>query len=134
MGTIEGNVHDIGKSQVSTMYESAGYTVTDLGLDVPAKKFAMEAKRLKADIVGVSISISMSKTTLTTVNKELQKLGIRDNVKVIDGGQTTFADDVRLYGLELLRGADSADAVNKTDGLMRVLKEQRNKKQNKSSF
>ena len=57
IGTIEGDVHDIGKSLVNTLYESAGYTVKDIGTDVPARKYAVEAKRWKADIVGISISM-----------------------------------------------------------------------------
>ena len=127
LGTIEGDVHDIGKSLVSTMYESAGYVVNDIGQDTPAKNFAVEAKRFKADIVGISCSMSMCKTSIPKVMKELQKLGIRDNVKVAAGGQSTFESDVPLYGLDAW-GADMVDAVKKTDELMRVLREQRLKK------
>jgi dimethylamine corrinoid protein len=127
LGTIEGDVHDIGKSLVSTMYESAGYVVNDIGLDVPVKNFAMETKRSKADVVGISCSMSMCKTSIPKVVKELQKLGIRENVKVIAGGQSTFETDVPLYGVDGW-GADMVDAVKKTDELMRVLKEQRIKK------
>ncbi|MGA2682509.1 MAG: cobalamin-dependent protein [Candidatus Bathyarchaeia archaeon] len=127
LGTIEGDVHDIGKSLVSTMYESAGYVINDIGLDVPAKNFAIEAKRSKADIVGISCSMSMCKTSMPKVVKELQKLGIRDNVKVVAGGQSTFETDVPTYGLDGW-GADMVDAVKKTDELMRVLKEERLKK------
>jgi dimethylamine corrinoid protein len=127
LGTIEGDVHDIGKSLVSTMYESAGYVINDVGLDTPARNFAIEARRVKADIVGISCSMSMCKTSIPKVVKELQKLGIRDNVKVVAGGQSTFESDVPLYGLDGW-GADMVDAVKKTDELMRVLREQRLKK------
>jgi methylmalonyl-CoA mutase cobalamin-binding domain/chain len=127
LGTIEGDVHDIGKSLVGTMYEAAGFIVNDVGLDVPVKKFALEAKRTKADVVGVSISMSLCKATIAKLDQELKKAGLRDNLKVITGGQSTSADDVKLYSIDAW-GADATDAVNKTNELMRVLKETRTKK------
>ncbi len=127
LGTIEGDVHDIGKSLVKTMYESAGYQVNDIGQDIPVKNFVMETKRTKADVVGISCSMSMCKTAIPKVVKELQRMGIRDNVKVIAGGQSTFESDVPLYGLDAW-GADMVDAVKKTDELIRILKEEKLKK------
>jgi trimethylamine corrinoid protein len=124
IGTIEGDVHDIGKSLVNTLYESAGYTVKDIGTDVPARKYAVEAKRWKADIVGISISMAPCKATLPLVIKELQKLGLRHNVKIIDGGQSSYLSDVEKYGIDA-HGLDASDALTKTDELMRILKEER---------
>jgi methylmalonyl-CoA mutase cobalamin-binding domain/chain len=126
IGTIEGDVHDIGKSLVSTMYEAAGYTLIDLGLDVPVKKFAIQAKIKKADIVGISCSMAMCQTNIPKVTEELKKMGIRNNLKIIEGGQSTFSYDVEKYGTDAWAG-DMGDAVVKTAELMRILKEQRKK-------
>lgn len=126
LGTIEGDVHDIGKALVTTLFESAGYEVKDVGLDVPAKKFALQAKIAKADIVGISCSMAMAKIGISNVVKELDKVGIRDKTKVIIGGQSTIEQDVGQYGADAW-AADATDGLNKTSELMRMLKEQQSK-------
>lgn len=123
LGTIEGDVHDIGKSLVMTLFESAGYVVKDVGLDVPAKKFVIQAKIAKADIIGISCSMAMAKTGIPNVIKELQKMGLKNTTKVIIGGQSTFETDVQQYGVDAW-GADATDGLNKTAELVRILKEQ----------
>ena len=127
LGTIEGDVHDIGKSLVKTILESAGYAVEDLGTDVPAKSFVNEAKRLRADIVGVSVSMSMAKTGIATVSKELKKAGIRDNVRIMFGGQATFGDEATELGADAW-AADARMGLEKADELIRVMRENAAKK------
>jgi trimethylamine corrinoid protein len=126
IGTVEGDVHDIGKSLVASMLESAGYTVTDLGFDVPAKTFVLQAKFNKADIIGLSCSMAMSRTVMKEVVNELKKLGIRNNVKVITGGQASFDTDIQNYGTDAF-GASISAAMSQSNEMMRILKEERAK-------
>lgn len=86
MGTVEGDLHNIGKNIVIMMLKSNGFEVFDLGVDVPSKVFVEKVKELKPQIVGISALLT------TTVNKQkevielLKEEGIRDQVKVIIGG------------------------------------------------
>jgi len=127
IGTIEGDVHDIGKSIVNTLWAAAGYTVIDIGIDVPVKKFVLEAKLSKADIVGVSCSMAMCRPTIPKLVAEFKKAGLREKVKIMDGGQSATLNDVENYGIDA-HGLDANDALIKAGELVRILKEERLKK------
>lgn len=126
IGTVEGDIHDIGKSLVANMLQSAGYEVFDLGFDIPAKNFVMESKLHKADIIALSCSIAMSRTVMKDVVSELNKVGIRKNVKVITGGQASFDSDIQNYGTDAF-GASISAAISQSNEMMRILKEERAK-------
>jgi dimethylamine corrinoid protein len=86
MGTVEGDVHDIGKSIVSTMLQCGGYKVFDLGRDVPIKNFIDTVKKEKGKLIGMS---ALMTTTMQTQKECLDVLieeGLRDKVKVMVGG------------------------------------------------
>jgi methylmalonyl-CoA mutase cobalamin-binding domain/chain len=127
MGTIEGDVHDIGRQIIATMWAAAGYEVIDLGYDIPPKVFAIKAKMKKADIIGISCSMGMARVGIGTTVEECEKAGIRNKVKIIDGGQAASYGDVETYKIDAF-GAQTEDALKKASELMRILKEQKAQK------
>jgi len=102
MGTVEGDVHDIGKSICSTMLQCAGFEVHDLGRDVPLKNFIDEVKG-GCNYCGMSALMTTTMTGMKTVIDILKDEGIRDNVKVMVGGAPVtqgYADKIGadIYG------------------------------------
>ena len=85
-GTVEGDVHDIGKSIVSTMLQSAGFEVHDIGRDVPIKNFVDKAKEVSANMIGLSALMTTTLPGQRDVIELLKEEGMRDNVKVMIGG------------------------------------------------
>ena len=100
LGTIQGDLHDIGKDIFSTLLTSAGFEVIDLGIDVPPKIFAEKAKKFNAKVVGVSALLSVTVPTLAEVNKSLKEQGIRDKVKLIAGGAAVRREYAKRLGLD----------------------------------
>ncbi len=95
LGTIQGDVHDIGKNLVKLMLEIAGFTVYDLGVNVPYQTFVDEAARTGADIVGIS---AMMTTTMMGMKKVIQILReARPEVRVLIGGAPVTADIVKMF-------------------------------------
>jgi 5-methyltetrahydrofolate--homocysteine methyltransferase len=86
IGTVRQDLHDIGKNLVAMMMEGAGFTITDLGVDVSPEKFAEKAKEVGADIVAMSALLSTTMPAMGKTIEALQDAGIRDNVKVMVGG------------------------------------------------
>jgi dimethylamine corrinoid protein len=84
--TVEGDVHDIGKSIVSTMLQSAGFEVYDLGRDVPTKTIVENAKKVNANIIGLSALMTTTLQGQREVIEMLKEEGIRDKMKVMVGG------------------------------------------------
>ncbi len=104
IGTVEGDVHDIGKNLVKTMMTAAGFNMIDLGCDVPLDKFAEAAKENKA--TGISMSTLMTTTMggMETVIEQLQEEGIRDSLVVMVGGAPVsrdFSDSIGADGTAL---------------------------------
>lgn len=102
MGTVEGDVHDIGKSICSTMLQCAGFEVRDLGRDVPLKDFVAECKN-GANFCGMSALMTTTMTGMKTVIDSLKDEGIRDDVIVMVGGAPItqgYADKIGadIYG------------------------------------
>ena len=102
MGTVEGDVHDIGKSICSTMLQCAGFEVHDLGRDVPLKNFIDEVKG-GCNYCGMSALMTTTMTGMKTVIEALKTEGLRDNVKVMVGGAPVtqaYADKIGadIYG------------------------------------
>jgi corrinoid protein of di/trimethylamine methyltransferase len=101
IGTIKGDLHDIGKSLVASMLEGGGFEVTDLGVDVAPEKFVAEAKEKRANVVALSALLTSTMTTMKDVVDALQGAGIREQVKVIIGGAPVtqqYADTIGADG------------------------------------
>ncbi|MCC4769948.1 methyltransferase [Methanosarcina sp. DH2] len=86
IGTIEGDVHDIGKNLVKTMLSAGGFKMIDLGADVPIEKFVETAKEHEADLISMSALMTTTMTNMEKVIEILQEEGIRDSIKIMIGG------------------------------------------------
>jgi len=86
IGTVKGDIHEIGKSLVATMLSANGFKVIDLGVDVPTQKFVDKVKETGADIVGLSALLTTTMTVQREVIQALTVAGLREKVKVIVGG------------------------------------------------
>lgn len=86
IGTVKGDLHDIGKNLVVMMMEGAGFTVTDLGVDVTPEVFVQKAKEENADIVAMSALLSTTMPGMQETVEALRKAGLKDTVKVMIGG------------------------------------------------
>ena len=103
LGTIQGDVHDIGKNLVGFMLESAGFKVIDLGLDVSADTFVAAVEEYSADVLGISALLTTTMLGMEDVVQALKKAGMRNKVKVIIGGAPVskkFAQEIGVdaYG------------------------------------
>ena len=95
LATVEGDIHEIGKSLVGTMLSASGFQVYDLGVDVPAARIIAKVKEVDADIVGLSALLTTTMTKQKEVIDELDKLGLRKKVKVMVGGAPVTRDWVQ---------------------------------------
>lgn len=86
IGSVAGDIHEIGKSLVGTMMSASGFQVHDLGVDVPTEVFIAKVKEIGADILGLSALLTTTMTVQRQVIRELEEAGIRDQVKVVIGG------------------------------------------------
>jgi len=100
IGTIQGDLHDIGKDIVSTLLFSSGFEVHDLGIDVPPEKFMQRAKETRANIVGVSALLSVTVPTVAKVAEALKNGGFRDKVKIIAGGAAMRPEYAAQLGID----------------------------------
>lgn len=107
LGTVKGDIHEIGKNLVATMLSASGFEVYDLGVDVPFEKFVEKAREVNADIVGVSALLTTTMTGQRTVIEMLAKAGLRPQVKVIVGG----APVTRSWAAEIGADGTSEDAM-----------------------
>ena len=101
LGTVRGDIHEIGKSLVGTMLSASGFEVFDLGVDVPFEKFVEKAHEVGADIVGVSALLTTTMTGQKSVIAALDQAGLRPKVKVMVGGAPVtraWADEVGADG------------------------------------
>jgi 5-methyltetrahydrofolate--homocysteine methyltransferase len=117
VGTIKGDLHDIGKNLVSMMLEGAGFEVIDLGVDVSPEKFISTASGNGAKIIGMSALLTTTMLNMKTVVETLRDQGIRSDFKVIIGGAPVtqkFADEIGADGF----APDAASAVEKVKELM----------------
>jgi corrinoid protein of di/trimethylamine methyltransferase len=98
IGTVQGDVHDIGKNLIKMMFEVAGFTVHDLGRDVPLEKFAEEQMRTDSEIVALS---AMMTTTMMGMKKVVQMIKEKNpDVKIMLGGAPLTGDIAQLFGAD----------------------------------
>ena len=86
LGTVKGDMHDIGKNIVGVLLEGTGFRVVDLGVDVPPEKFVETVKEHNAEIVGISALLTTTMVNMRSVMKAFEDAGIRSKVKVMVGG------------------------------------------------
>jgi 5-methyltetrahydrofolate--homocysteine methyltransferase len=101
LGTVAGDLHDIGKNLVGMMLEGAGFEVIDLGTDVSAEKFVEAVRDSEPDVIGMSALLTTTMTSIGTTIDSLTEAGLRDKVKVLIGGAPItqeFADKVGADG------------------------------------
>lgn len=100
LGTVQGDLHDIGKNVVSTLLTAAGFEVHDLGVDVPPEKFVDEAKNCKAQIIGVSALLTTTMVNMKAIIEQLEKARIRKQVKVLVGGAPLTDEYAKSIGAD----------------------------------
>lgn len=95
LATVEGDIHEIGKTLVGTMLSASGFQVYDMGVDVPSAKIIEKVKEVDADLVGLSALLTTTMVKQREVIDELDRLGLRKKVKVMVGGAPVTRDWVQ---------------------------------------
>jgi 5-methyltetrahydrofolate--homocysteine methyltransferase len=117
MGTVKGDLHDIGKNLVSIMLEGAGFEVVDLGTDVPPDKFVAAVHENQPDLIGLSALLTTTMQNMKSIIEALVEAGVREQVKVIIGGAPVtevYAETIGADGY----AADASRAVSLAKGLV----------------
>ena len=107
MGTVRGDLHDIGKNVVATLLKAANFEVIDLGVDISAEQFIETVKKENPDILAMSALLTTTMIEMENVMKALEKEGLRDKVKVIIGGAPITPEYAKKIGAD----AAAKDAV-----------------------
>jgi len=118
IGTVEGDIHDIGKRIVATMLKVYGFEVHDLGRDVPIDVFVEKAKELKPDILGSSSLMTTTMGGQKILEEKLREIGIRDNFKTMIGGAATTQEWADKIGCDCY-AEDANDTVLKAKELIK---------------
>ena len=119
IGTVKGDLHDIGKNLVSMMLEGAGFAITDLGVDVPPEKFVQKVQEIEPDIVAMSALLSTTMPSMPITIEALAAAGVREKVKVMIGGAPVtdkYAQEIKADSY----ASDAGSAVTKAKELLGV--------------
>lgn len=119
LGTVKGDLHDIGKNLVSIMLEGAGFEIIDLGVDVSPDDFVRAAQENEADVIGLSALLTTTMPSMRDTVEALEETGMRDTVKVIIGGAPVtqkYADEIGADGY----ARDAAAAANLVKSLLGI--------------
>lgn len=122
IGTVKGDLHDIGKNIVAMLLKGAGFEVIDLGADVPKEKFLEYVKKERADIVGMSALLTTTMVSMKETIQTLKDAGLRESVKVIIGG----APVTESYALQINADGYASDAASAVDMSKKLLKNKEN--------
>ena len=117
IGTVKGDLHDIGKNMVGYMLEGAGFEIHDIGIDVPAEKFIEAVNDYNADILAISALLTTTMPEMQGILEMLEQKDIREKVKVIVGGAPVtqkFAEEIGADGF----GENAGSAVSVARALM----------------
>ena len=117
LATVEGDIHEIGKSLVGTMLSASGFEVFDLGVDVPSTKIIAKAKEVQADIIAMSALLTTTMVKQKEVIEMLEKEGLHGKIKVMVGGAPVTRDWVHKIGADGT-SEDAIGAVNVAKLLM----------------
>ncbi|MFA5864033.1 MAG: corrinoid protein [Phycisphaerae bacterium] len=118
IGTVKGDLHDIGKNLVAMMLQGGGFEVIDLGTDVPAEKFIQAAQEKGAKIIALSALLTTTMPQMSTVIKAMQEAGLTGKVKSMIGGAPVTQD----YADEIGANAYSPDAASAVDKAKELIK------------
>lgn len=119
MGTVEGDIHDVGKNIVIMMLENAGFKVHDLGIDVNGDSFISAIKKYKPDILGLSALLNITMQNMGKIIKKIENENMRNKLKIIVGGaplNQKFADSIGADGY----APDASKAVSKVKELLNL--------------
>ena len=119
IGTVKGDLHDLGKNLVSMMMGGAGFTVTDLGVNVAPEKFVQKVQEVEPDIVAMSALLSTTMPAMLKTIEALQEAGLRDKVKVMIGGAPVTEEYARKITADSY-ASDAGSAVSKAKNLIGV--------------
>jgi len=119
LGTVKGDLHDIGKNLVGMMAEGAGFTIVDLGTDTSADRFIAAAREHRARIVGMSALLTTTMIYMRTVVQKFEEAGMRD-VKLCIGGAPTSPEYAQQIGAD----GYAADAASAVELFKRLIAEQ----------
>jgi 5-methyltetrahydrofolate--homocysteine methyltransferase len=100
IGTVKGDLHDIGKNLVGMMCEGAGFEVIDLGFNVPPEKFVQAIKEHQPNVVGMSALLTTTMRAMGYTIKAIEEAGLRDNVKIMVGGAPVDAEFAERIGAD----------------------------------
>jgi 5-methyltetrahydrofolate--homocysteine methyltransferase len=117
LGTVRGDLHDVGKNLVSMIFRGAGFQVLDLGIDVPEETFVHAVEENRADILGLSALLTMTLPTMKTTIDTIEEAGLRESVIIMVGGAPVtqrFADEIGANGY----APDAVTAVERARELM----------------
>ena len=115
IGTVKGDIHDIGKNLVAVMLRGAGFEVIDAGVDVTPEKFISLAKEAEAEIIGLSALLTTTMTGMKDVIAAIENEGLKDQMKVIIGGAPVTDEYAKKIGADgFARNASAAVAVAKS--------------------
>jgi corrinoid protein of di/trimethylamine methyltransferase len=117
LGTVEGDLHEIGKTLVGTMLTANGFQVTDIGVDKTTEEFIAAIKEADADIVGASALLTTTMLQQKKLIKALKDAGLRDKVKVLIGG----APVTESYAKEIGADGYAEDAISSVDMAFRLI-------------
>jgi 5-methyltetrahydrofolate--homocysteine methyltransferase len=119
IGTVKGDLHDIGKNLVALMLEGAGYEIKDLGTDVAAEDFIAALKAEKADILALSALLTTTMPSMAQTIEAVQAAGLRDQVKIIIGGAPVTEAYAKQVGADGY-SPDASRAVGLAESLMKA--------------
>ncbi|MEM0049351.1 MAG: corrinoid protein [Candidatus Bathyarchaeia archaeon] len=111
IGTVRGDLHDIGKNIVAILLKASGFDVIDLGVDVPPERFVEAVREHKPDIVAMSALLTTTMNEMENVIKALKEAGLRNNVKVIIGGAPVTDEFAKKIGADAA-AKDAVEGVN----------------------
>ncbi|WP_094607064.1 Methionine synthase [Sporomusa silvacetica DSM 10669] len=117
IGTVKGDLHDIGKTLVRMMMQGAGIEMHDIGIDIPADAFLAKAKEVKADIICLSALLTTTMAEMDVIIKEFQQAGVRENFVFMIGGAPVTEDFAQKIGADFY----ASDAVHAADVAREVL-------------
>ncbi|HEY5159231.1 MAG TPA: corrinoid protein [Anaerolineales bacterium] len=117
IGTVKGDLHDIGKNLVSMMLEGSGYEIKDLGTDVPVEAFVNAIRTEKADILALSALLTTTMTSMQLTIEAVQAAGLRNQVKIMIGGAPVTEDYARKIGADGY-SPDASRAVGVAESLL----------------
>ena len=116
IGTVQGDLHDIGKNLVAMMLEGSGYEIVDLGVDVPAERF-VQAIRDGANVVAMSALLTTTMTNMKAIISAIEAAGLREQARIIVGGAPitkAYADEIGADGY----ATDASSAVRMLESLL----------------